>query len=216
MPAALNASVDIVRAAPDRLAPLSALIGRAFVNEPMMLWPLGTQGDVKRRLIRAFELFNEPLAHQGMLWEAPTARGAAVWIPAAAGEAYDHALETSREQMHALTDDGGRRWDCFWEWVEANLATEPVWHLDSVAVDTPWRGTGIGGALVRFGLERARADGTPAFLETGNPRNVPYYQHLGFEIVADLDAPNGGPHVWFMRWDDRRIGRSRRPDTAGA
>jgi hypothetical protein len=49
------------------------------------------------------------------------------------------------------------------------------------------------------GLELARADGCPAFLETGNPRNVPFYRSLGFQIVDEQRAPDGGPMIWFMQ-----------------
>jgi len=55
--------------------------------------------------------------------------------------------------------------------------------------------------LVEFGLNLARADDAGAFLETGTPRNVPYYERFGFRIVDDTDAPDGGPHIWFMRFD---------------
>ena len=37
------------------------------------------------------------------------------------------------------------------------------------------------------------------YLEAGNPRNVPYYERLGFKVIADADAPEGGPHIWFMQ-----------------
>lgn len=49
------------------------------------------------------------------------------------------------------------------------------------------------------GLERARADGCPAFLETGNPGNVPFYESLGFQVVGEQQAPGGGPLIWFMQ-----------------
>jgi hypothetical protein len=41
-------------------------------------------------------------------------------------------------------------------------------------------------------------------LEAGNPRNVPYYERLGFEVIAEADAPDGGVHIWFMRCDIRQ------------
>jgi predicted N-acetyltransferase YhbS len=63
------------------------------------------------------------------------------------------------------------------------------------------QGRGIGSALIQFGLDRARTDETPVFLETASPRNVPLYERLEFRVVEDSDAPGGGPHVWFMRWD---------------
>ncbi len=29
----------------------------------------------------------------------------------------------------------------------------------------------------------------------------PIYERSGFRVVEDVDAPDGGPHIWFMRWD---------------
>jgi predicted N-acetyltransferase YhbS len=59
----------------------------------------------------------------------------------------------------------------------------------------------VGAALIEFGLARARRDPAGVFLETGTPDNVPYYKRFGFRVVDDGDAPGGGPHMWFMRWD---------------
>ena len=193
--------IEIQRATPDRLAALCSLLGRAFIAEPMLQWSMAIEGDVVPRLTMQFELFNETLVDAGMLWEAGDALGAAVWVPADAGDAYEAAFEASRARVHALTDDGGARWDMFWDWVESKVPDEPVWHLDAIAVEPAARGTGIGAALVRLGQERARADGTPAFLETGTAGNVPLYEHLGFRTVEAAEAPGGGPAIWFMRWD---------------
>ena len=196
-----SANMEITRASEERLAVLSALLGRAFVVEPMVRWSVGDHGDAAARFVRYFECFSEWLVRRGMLWEAGPARGAAIWIPADASEAYSEAIEVSRERVHALTDDGGPRYDAFWDWVEARVPDEPVWHLDSLAVDARWRGQGIGAALIELGLRLARENDAAAFLETGNPRNVAYYERFGFRTVDDADSPDGGPHVWFMRCD---------------
>ena len=196
-----SAGFAITRAAPERLSALSAVLGQGFVTEPMLQWSLGTHGDVARRFTEYFEYFNETFARLGMLWEAGRARGAAVWIPADADAAFKEALDASRSSIHTLTSDGGRRYDAYWEWVSARIPDERLWHLDSVAVEAGSRGTGVGTALIRFGLELARAENIGACLETGTPTNVPYYEHLGFRINFHADAPRGGPHIWFLRWD---------------
>ena len=41
--------------------------------------------------------------------------------------------------------------------------------------------------------------GVGAWLETGNPRNVGYYEALGFVVVEEARPPGDGPPVWFMR-----------------
>jgi hypothetical protein len=57
------------------------------------------------------------------------------------------------------------------------------------------------GSRTKAGQARAQADGVGAFLSTGTARNVSIYERRGFRVVEDLDAPGGGPHIWFMRWD---------------
>jgi len=42
----------------------------------------------------------------------------------------------------ALTDDGGRRYDAFWEWVDSRTPDEPLWLLDSIAVAPTRQGQG--------------------------------------------------------------------------
>jgi GNAT superfamily N-acetyltransferase len=100
-----------------------------------------------------------------------------------------------------MTDDGGRRHERFWAWVESRIPAEPVWHLDCVGVAPGRQGQGIGSALIDFALERARPSGAATILETGTERNMTLYQRRGFRIVEELDSPEGGPHVWFMRHD---------------
>jgi ribosomal protein S18 acetylase RimI-like enzyme len=192
--------VQITRAGPDRLAMLASLFGGTFVEEPMVRWPLGIHGDLAERFTRLFAYFLESLIDLGMVWEAGAAMGAAVWIPADGAKAWEEAQRQDR-RVHRLTDDGGRRYDAFWAWVESKMAGAPAWHLDSVAVQPELQGQGIGAALINFGLARARAAGAGACLETGNARNVAYYERFGFRTVDDADAPDGGPHIWFMRWD---------------
>ena len=63
------------------------------------------------------------------------------------------------------------------------------------------QGEGIGTALMRDGLARADRDGVAAWLETSIARNAAYYEGFGFRAVVDEDAPDGGPHIWFMRRD---------------
>jgi hypothetical protein len=55
--------------------------------------------------------------------------------------------------------------------------------------------------LIAAGLAQARKVGVGACLSTGTPHNVSIYERCGFRVVEDIDAPDGGPHIWFMRWD---------------
>jgi ribosomal protein S18 acetylase RimI-like enzyme len=195
--------MEIRRADPSRLAHIAEVIGRAFVTEPMMTWPLGgLTEDLEERCIRYHQLFLEPLMDRGMVWESADGRGALVLVAPEEADALDDALaHIGDSSTHTVTDDGGRRHDLFWEWVASKIPRVPVWHLDSVAVAPGSQGRGVGSALIEFALERAGESDTAMVLETGTQRNVPLYERLGFHVVEEADSPEGGPHVWFMRRD---------------
>jgi GNAT superfamily N-acetyltransferase len=183
-----------------RVQALAPMFGRAFVDEPMTRWPLGSDGDPVRRFTLSFAYFLEAALPLGLVWEAGEADGAAVWIPPGESETWA-AHPWSQERILALGDDGGARYDAFWDWVAANEPTDPAWQLDSIAVEPERQGRGIGRALIEAGLARAREAGTGAFLSTGTAANVAIYGRCGFRVYEEADAPGGGPRIWFMRWD---------------
>jgi ribosomal protein S18 acetylase RimI-like enzyme len=193
-------SVEITQASADRLPELASTFGRAFIDEPMMRWPLGEHGDCADRYTHHFAIFLEGMFEAGTVWEAEHGLAAAVWISPDSAESWRQS-QMEEERTYALTDDGGRRYDRFWGWVDSRLPDERLWHLDSIAVEPAARGQGLGASLIVFGLNRARRGQESAVLETGNPGNVAYYERRGFHVVECLDAPDGGPPIWFMRWD---------------
>jgi GNAT superfamily N-acetyltransferase len=183
-----------------RVSVLAGVFGRAFVHEPMMRWPLGADGDVAGRFTRCFAYFLEAALPLGLVWEAGDGQGAAVWIPPEQAQAWEtHPWNQAR--ILALAEDGGRRYNAFWDWVAMHDPAQPSWQLDSIAVPPELQGRGIGRALIEAGLERARADRTGAFLSTGTAGNVAIYGRCGFRVYDEADAPDGGPHIWFMRSD---------------
>jgi GNAT superfamily N-acetyltransferase len=177
------------------------VFGRAFVHEPMMRWPLGAGEDQAAECFtRCFEYFLDAAIPLGLIWEAGDAQGAAAWLPPGRSETWvTHPWNQPR--ILALADDGGRRYEAFWEWVAAHEPAEALWQLDSIAVAPALQGRGIGRALIEAGMASARADGAGAFLSTGTHANVAKYSRCGFRLYDEADAPSGGPHVWFMRSD---------------
>jgi ribosomal protein S18 acetylase RimI-like enzyme len=195
-----RSQIRISPAGQERLSVLAAVFGRAFVDEPMMRWPMGETRDPTEQFTQGFTYFLEIVLSLRLVWEAGRSDGAAVWIPPGRLEDWvGHPWNQPR--IHTLTDDGGRRYDAFWRWVAAHSPSEKLWQLDSIAVDPSVQRCGFGGALILAGLARARADGVGAFLSTATEHNVSIYEKYGFRVVESADAPDGGPLVWFMRWE---------------
>jgi ribosomal protein S18 acetylase RimI-like enzyme len=191
-------SLNIVPAGEERAPDIGAMLGRAFVNDPMIKWKL--RADVGAQDIgRTFVGVALAHAQLGTLLEIEHGGGAAGWLAPTQMERFDDLIVgLARDTLEGLTDDGGARFDEFWAWIGRH-STHQSWYLDVVGVDPAHQGQGFGTALVNHGLAIAAAEGLAVELTTGVPENIAYYERLGFRVVEHDDAPDGGPHVWFMR-----------------
>jgi GNAT superfamily N-acetyltransferase len=184
----------------DRVEVLASVFGRAFANDPMMLWSIAGKKSPTERFTRCFAYFLEAAVKLDLVWEVNSGRGAAVWIPPGRCDQWqEHPW--NQERILEMSDDGGDRYDSFWSWIDVHSPHEPLWQLDSIAVDPMVQGRGYGGALIRACLAQAKTSGLGAFLSTGAERNVAIYTRYGFHVEEHIDAPGGGPHIWFMRWE---------------
>jgi ribosomal protein S18 acetylase RimI-like enzyme len=83
------------------------------------------------------------------------------------------------------------------EWHKRCVAG-PHWYLFLIGVEPRCQGQGIGSALLRPVLARADEQHLPCYLETGNGRNVAFYEKHDFAVVHEANVPKGGPHIWCM------------------
>lgn len=192
--------MDVTKAGTERLEEFASLFARSFADDAMIGWPFHHH-DVEERARKMWLAGGRDMVEEGWIWEIAPAVGFAAWVQPGGGERYQEIEQRSRDEIAELTDDGCARFAGLWGWIEENLPAEPHWYLDHIAVEAEQRGNGLGSALIHFGLEQARRDGTCAFLETSREGNVGIYEHLGFRVVHADHVPGGGPFIWFMRWD---------------
>ena len=194
----MSTPVEIARAGPDRIGALADTYARAFIDDPIVRWPLPDTPDVHDRIRQVFASIYLGIADDGVIWEAGDADGFAVWIPAGAADDMFESDAAVQRSLAPLTADDGERYRVLWDWIEA-LVPSDVWYLDAIGVEPARQGHGVGSALIRHGLEAAEDAGVDAFLETGVAANVPYYERFGFRVVEEGRPVSGGPHIWFMR-----------------
>jgi ribosomal protein S18 acetylase RimI-like enzyme len=75
--------------------------------------------------------------------------------------------------------------------------SEPHWYLPLIGVDPARQGGGFGSRLLAHALAQCDRDGTPAYLESSNPANIPLYQRHGFEVLGAIQQP-GTPRITPM------------------
>ncbi|HEX4906766.1 MAG TPA: GNAT family N-acetyltransferase [Acidimicrobiales bacterium] len=80
---------------------------------------------------------------------------------------------------------------------------EEHYYLEALGTRQGMQSKGVGSAVIRHMLDRCDAEGMPAYLESSNPRNVPFYARHGFEATGEIDVGKGAPTVTAM-WRDAR------------
>ncbi len=75
------------------------------------------------------------------------------------------------------------------------------WYVMVVGVAPEAQGQGIGRALLQPIIDRADAACQPCYLETAQPNNVAFYEHLGFQRVVDAVEPRSGLRMLTFRRD---------------
>jgi len=185
-----------VRPATRRDVPaMSRTLGRAFYDDPVMMWMLPDADVRKRKLHKLFASLttHHHLARGGVevATDGDGIGGAALWDPP--GEWKTTRAEELRAMPGLLLAFGTslRRGLEVEELMKAAHPEEPHWYLAIIGSDPDVRGEGFGQALMSSRLDRCDAEHAPAYLESSNPDNVPYYQRFGFEITGEIAVPNG-------------------------
>jgi len=122
--------------------------------------------------------------------------GAALWLPpgvhpdeAELGRILDMTMPA------ALKADAARNV----EQMARHHPPEPHWYLPLIGVVPAHRGKGVGGALLSHALAACDRDGTLAYLESTNPRNITLYERHGFERLASIQSGSSPALVPMLR-----------------
>ncbi|WP_319451794.1 MULTISPECIES: GNAT family N-acetyltransferase [unclassified Mycobacterium] len=178
---------------------LSVTLGKAFFDDPVMSWMLPDADLRRRKLHRLFaSLTRHHHLARGGVEVAPEGAGigaAALWDPP--GEWKTTRAEELRAMPGLFLAFGTalNRGLAVTELMKAAHPEEPHWYLAVIGSDPEVRGKGFGNVLMRSRLERCDAEYAPAYLESSNPDNVPYYERFGFEVTGELQLPGGGPSL---------------------
>jgi predicted GNAT family N-acyltransferase len=77
----------------------------------------------------------------------------------------------------------------------------PDWRIRGMVVETPWRGRGVGGALLRAVIAHCALQQDGGLLWCNARTAVePFYRHFGFvREGSEFDLPPLGPHIRLHR-----------------
>ena len=170
---------------------ICSTFARSFWDDPVMRW-LFPDDEVFRDGTVMRDFFRRLVTH-GHSYVTPDIVAFAMWIPPGRPEVEVEPTSTEMPPPELLAKFVALR-----SGLAENTPDETHWYLQMVGTHPDWQRQGIGSRMIGEGIERARTDGLPVYLETETAENVAYYRHLGFEVRTEWDVAEGGPHMWGM------------------
>ena len=192
--------MNVRNATPEDLATVVDTAARSLADEAMLRWSFGEDG-FRERIRRHFAHYDGENVRHGWVRVAADGAAIAVWIPPGSREEHEAIGPAPPGGEVEILGDHAERFAAFWGWVGEHEPAEPLLYLSHIAIVPERQREGLGTALMRDGLAQADRDSVPTWLETSVAANSAYYERFGFRTVVEEDAPDGGPHIWFMRRD---------------
>ncbi len=175
---------------------VSDILADAFDDDPMMNWNFGSRRPFKTCFL---ELAKGLYLRKGYGHVAGE-EAAALWLPANEKRTAP-ILNEARIGLAAIASGGFAammRAKKVGDVMTASHPHTPHYYLFAVGVRRRSQGKGLGGGIIRAGLDRVDAARAPAYLESSNPRNEPLYERFGFRRQFRLALPPGAPGLLAM------------------
>ncbi|MDY6055051.1 GNAT family N-acetyltransferase [Micrococcus sp.] len=185
------------------LTQVADILAQAFLTDP---YTLSTVPPTRRRqrLAERFARMAQSCLHHGAvdmavdpddgtvlaaaLWDGPEApRG--VSVPGLLAQAPWLLRVHGRRTLDQIRTDAA---------CEQARPNEPHWYLKDLGTLPAARGRGAASAIVR--RRQRDAGGRGIYLESSTRANVPFYEHLGLQVLGDVPAPGAPEPLTGMWW----------------
>jgi GNAT superfamily N-acetyltransferase len=177
-------------------AKVLATLVLAFAADPVERWLYPEPRQYLSHFPRFLAAFGGPAFAEQAMWRLGEFSAVAVWLPPGSGIDGDAITTVLAETVAADKHD-----DTFavLSQMDAAHPAYPHWYLPWFAVDTALQGRGLGSQLMKPCLELVDGTHLPAYLETPNPRTIPFYQRHGFEVTGEAQAGTCPPITFMLR-----------------
>jgi ribosomal protein S18 acetylase RimI-like enzyme len=73
-----------------------------------------------------------------------------------------------------------------------------AWYLSIAGIKPAYQGQGLGADLLMKVLNETDKNGIPTYLETFTPRNIKFYERMGYKTAKEVFEPVTGSSYWIM------------------
>jgi ribosomal protein S18 acetylase RimI-like enzyme len=203
-PSERRGAASVRQLAEGEIEAASVTLGRAFLNEPLMVFAIPDL-DTRKRLFRTYFTPGVRLALAlGEVWCADDLSAVACWRRPRSGAPSAELLAAAGVPDPPETIGAGAagRADPVYAHLAARqeqLGVPPDhWYLSMVGVAPDCQRRGLGSAVLRPVLDRARDSRVPVFLETLARRNIGFYEKNGFTAIDHGVEPSSRLAYWLF------------------
>jgi ribosomal protein S18 acetylase RimI-like enzyme len=195
--------VEVRRASAADVEQVSATLGRAFAEDPVVRW-LAAPGDERyaRTGPNAFKaMLRVTYMPKAEVYTTADGNAAVVWVPPDRWKApASHTLRLAPPYLRLSGARIGRLLKLVTAMEKRHAqAEEPHWYIPFIGTDPAHQSKGLGSALLAHVLARADEEGRPAYLEASSPRNKLLYHRHGFEELDDIRVGDSPPLTVMWR-----------------
>ena len=157
----------------------------AFCGDPLTRWAYPDSLQYVECFTRFVDTFIGPSLAHGTVDVAGDFAGVAFWLPVGVPVDFGPLETIVRETMEPQ-----RRDELFslFGLMDEYAPDGPHWHLGKIGVDPASQRLGTGSVLMRHRLATCDEQGLPAYLESSNPANIPFYERHGFEVLGEIQV----------------------------
>jgi GNAT superfamily N-acetyltransferase len=173
-----------------------ATLTLAFSNDPVNRWLYPTPHQFLTYFPQFVQAFGGQAFNHNMVYHTADYGGVALWIPPGVEPDPRPVMDLMAQSVAAPT-----LVEVFaiFEQMEQFHPQYPHWYLPFIGVEPGQQGQGYGSALLRPVLERCDRTRLPAYLESSNPDNIPFYLRHGFDVLGVVQAGDSPPIIPMLR-----------------
>ncbi|MFZ1807345.1 MAG: GNAT family N-acetyltransferase [Cyclobacteriaceae bacterium] len=162
----------------------------------------GSKLEKKEMMLRYMDYSMMEGEHSGQIFiPANHNYGASIWLKPM-GEKEEQLKSSKKEFL--ITHLGQNAWQCYSSIVNyMSLKSDPLiptdaWYLSIVGLEPAHQNKGLGSGLIIPVLEKTDGMRITTYLETFTPRNMKFYEKLGYRSIASFNEPITGSPYWIM------------------
>lgn len=169
----------------------------AFHNDPANRWLYPDPYQYLTYFPQFVQAFGGKAFEYNTVYCSGNYSGAALWYPPGAEPEIEPVIQLIQQSIFEADQP-----DVFaiFEQIERYHPTYPHWYLPFIGVEPTQQGKGYGSALMQPVLQQCDRDLIPAYLESSNPANIPFYEQHGFEVIGRIQVGASPPIFPMVRY----------------